>query len=225
MNSKQKLSQVKSFAKSKVKEFRQTLPNEINEMIDWSTATLHMENYSYGNYGIQLISVIYDENAVSDPQQLQDQLENISIHNHLGMYVTVDEEMGQIYFFNKALNNHIRVFHLMTYDEDKFVQKWMKQLPYMESKKLLDVLSLLKELKYTRDDVFIQLTNDFNDENGEYKDYITVEGILKRVNDKEIVLESVGDAKYETVVKVSENWKLCEMDHWQRKYEYIEIEL
>ncbi|KGR90170.1 hypothetical protein CD30_13035 [Ureibacillus massiliensis 4400831 = CIP 108448 = CCUG 49529] len=222
MNSRQKLSQVKRFAKSKVKEFHQLIPSEIHNVIDWSNINLHMDNYTYSNDGMQLISVLYDEKLVSDPEQLQDQLEEISIQHKLGMYVTVDEEMGMIYFFNKALNNHIRVYRLMAYDEDNFVQHWMKRLPFIDSNKLTDILSLLKELKFTSDDVFVQLTME---ENNDFVDNTTLEGIIKKVTDKEVILESVGEAKFETVVKVSEEWKLTKTDHWQRQYQDILIEL
>ncbi|MFT4413888.1 hypothetical protein ACLM5H_08520 [Fredinandcohnia humi] len=222
MNSRQKLSQVKRFAKSKVKEFHQLIPSEIHNVIDWSNINLHMDNYTYSNDGMQLISVLYDEKLVSDPEQLQDQLEEISIQHKLGMYVTVDEEMGMIYFFNKALNNHIRVYRLMAYDEDNFVQHWMKRLPFIDSNKLTDILSLLKELKFTSDDVFVQLTME---ENNDFVDNTTLEGIIKKVTDKEVILESVGEAKFETVVKVSEEWKLTKIDHWQRQYQDILIEL
>lgn len=224
MKSKKKLSQVKSFAISKVREFREAIPAELNEIIDWSTVTLHMKNYTYDTFGTCLISVVYDCGAMPS-EKLESQLEDISINNHIGMYVTVDEEMSQIYFFNKALNNHIRIFHLMTYDEDRFVRKCKKRLPHIESKLLSETRYMLEELKWTSDDVFIQLTNNLSDEFGEYEDYISLEGILKRINDKEFVLESDNDAKYENVVKISENWKLCDIDHWQRKYEDIEIEL
>lgn len=224
MTSQRKFSQVKSFAKSKVKEFRGAIPADLKEIIDWSTVTLHLENYSYDTSGMNLISVFYDYQAIN-PETLEHTLNHLSRVNNIGMYVTVDEEMCEIYFFNKALNNHIKTFHLMRYDDDQFVRSWMKRLPYLESKLLPDNMELLKELKFTSDDVFIQLTNDLTDEFGEYEDYITLEGILKRVNDKEIVLESVTDAKYEIVVKVSENWKLCDIDHWQRKYEDIQIQL
>lgn len=224
MNSKQKLSQVKSFAKSKVKEFRQIIPADINEIIDWSTTTLHMNNYSYGNHGMDLISVVYDETALPS-DTLQHSLEKLSINHRLGIYVTVDDEMRQIYFFNKALNNHIKTYHLIAYDENEFVQKWSDRLPHMESKKLSDTLSLLKELKYTSDDVFVQLSNDSVDEHGTYEDYIHVEGILKRVNGKEVVLNYVGEPNFKTVVKVSENWSLTCIEHWQRKFEDIELKL
>lgn len=222
MNRNQKLSQVKRFAKSKVKEFQQVLPSEIYEVFDWSNVTLHMGNYTYSNDGIQLISVLYDEKGVADHEQLQEQLEEISIQHKLGMYVTVDEEMGMIYFFNKALNNHIRVYRLMAYDEDNFVQHWMKRLPFIDSNKLTDILSLLKELKFTSDDVFVQLTME---ENNDFVDNTTLEGIIKKVTDKEVILESVGEAKFETVVKVSEEWKLTKIDHWQRQYQDVLIEL
>lgn len=224
MKSKKKLSQVKSFAKSKVKECREAIPAELNEIIDWSTVTLHMKNYTHDTYGTCLISVVYDFEAM-DAQQLESKLEDISINNHIGMYVTVDEEMCQIYFFNKALNNHIRIFHLMAYEEDEFVRKCAKRLPHIQSKLLSDTRLMLEELKWTSDDVFVQLTNDLTDEFGKCEDYISLEGILKKVNDKEIVLESVCDAEYETIVKISENWKLCDIKHLQRKYEDIEIEL
>lgn len=224
MNSKQKLSQVKSLAKSKVKEFRKVIPSDLNEIIDWSTVTLHMNNYSYGNYGIDLISVVYDEKVISS-DQLQHELEQISINHRLGIYVTVDDEMSQINFFNKALNNHIKTNHLIARDEDKFVQNWSRKLPYMESRNLSDTLSLLKEFKFTSDDVYVQLTNSYTDEDGDAIDYFHVEGIIKKVTDKEVVLESVNGADFETVVKVSENWSLTCVEHWQRKYEDIEIKL
>lgn len=222
MNSKQKLSQVKSFAKSKVKEFRQVIPADMNDIIDWSTVTLHMNNYSYHNNGMNLISVIYNCTAISE-DKLEQALEKLSINNRLGIYVTVDEEISEIYFFNKALNNHIKTFQLITHDEDKFVQKWRKQLEFIDSKGLSDTLSLLKELKFTSNDVFVQLTNIYFDQDGDVIDCINVEGIIKKVTDKEVVLESVNGAEFETVVKVSENWALTTIEHWQRKFEDIEL--
>lgn len=226
MTSKQKLSQIKRFAKGKLNEFIRVLPEHIRQNIDFSTATVHLNNYSYDNYGYNLISLKLAEHAdIEDYEEFQYVMDHSSYENQLGLYVSVDDESREVQLFNKALNNHIKTYQLMIHDEKREIYSIIQQIKKDEDCRVQKHLPSIRRLLSLSEDIYLILYNVLKDEEDCGLDTIKIEGILEKVTEDTITLDNANFAKVKSTLTILDGWEIEDIELWARKENDVELEL
>ncbi|WCK55123.1 hypothetical protein PP175_03810 [Aneurinibacillus sp. Ricciae_BoGa-3] len=226
MNSKQKMSQIKRFAKGKIHEFIRVLPEHLKGNIDFSMATIHLQNYSYDSYGSNLISMKLAEHAdIGDYDQFKCQLDYISYENKLGLYVSVDEESREIQFFNKALNNHIKTYQLMVHDEKRKIYSIIDQVKKAEDRRIQKHIPSIRQLLSLSKDIYLILFNVLKDDKDCGLDTIEMEGILEKVTEDTIALDNANFAEVKSTLKISDGWEIEDIQLWASTENDVELEL
>lgn len=227
MNSKKKLSQIKSFAKGKVYEFIDVAGEEILQQLVLSSFTLHLDNYSYNNHGSNLISIKFQDTVVGDVEQLQQDIETICYENKLALYPIVDEELMELQFFNKALNNHIRTYQLIKQDERQRIEVISDKIVSKKKPDILYCIPELKELIYLSNDIHIRVVNRLNDEEDEsiVYDEAYIDGYLKKINSQELIIDNTYYLGVVYNIDLIGNWEIVEIDNWEGNLKDITIEI
>ncbi|MCI1693289.1 hypothetical protein [Aneurinibacillus aneurinilyticus] len=226
MTSKQKLSKIKRFVKGKVNEFMRLLPEHIKENIDFSKAAIHLNHYSYDNFGYNLISLKLSEHVdIKDYEQFEYMLDHISYENKLGLYVSVDDESREVQLFNKALNNHIKTYQLMVHDEKRKIYSIIQHIKKDEDCRVENHLSSIGRLLNLSEAIYLILYNVLKDDEDCGLDSIEIEGILEKVTDDTITLNNANFAEVKSTLKISDGWEIENIELWARTEKDVKLEL
>jgi hypothetical protein len=215
MESNKKLTQIKSFVKGKVYEFMYVVDEEILNNIDLSNVIIHLDNYSYDNYGCKLFSMKLKPTMNLDFETLENELTDICIANKLGLYVTAEEDDGEseILFFNKALNNHIKSYQLMLRDEREYIGRNIKQLLQSDSLLVKNNISKLITLTNLSNAIYMELkASRFIDEEDATKS-ITISGMVEKIGNNTLTIKSIDFASILQSIDICDDWEIVTIEH------------
>ncbi|AKL96163.1 hypothetical protein CACET_c27180 [Clostridium aceticum] len=215
MNSKKKLSEIKSFARGKVYEFIDVAGAEILNQLVLSNFTLHLDNYSYGDYGGNLISIKLKSTVEIEFEKLERDIQNLCYEKKLGLYPTVDEEAMELQFFNKALNSHIKTYQLMKKDERDRISAIINTIKEKDRFFISDCIHELKQLVTLSSCIHVSLANNLiDDEDGSVLDDIRIEGIIQKVKGDLITLDNAYFARVIYQINIDEDWQIKSIGNW-----------